>query len=168
MVSFIHAPSGITLFSRIFEGFCERINEAAQSELIGCFISAIKSFSQEFNQNEIKHIEMSNLTFLISEQDHVMIFFLLDVTNNTMEYRKSLKICLNAFLRMYHGEIKNNYNDISKFENFNSILQEILKISPDKIEPSCLNCPMGQKENCLFKRVKQKIREFNKSNKSKK
>jgi hypothetical protein len=35
MVSIIHSDSGITLFSRVFEDFCENIDNGLNSELIG-------------------------------------------------------------------------------------------------------------------------------------
>ena len=167
MVSLIHIPSGITLFSRIFDKFCEGINQEFEFTLIGSFITAIKMFSQKFGQNEIKQIEMSSLRFLIYEQKRVMIFFLLNISDDILEYKRSLRICMNAFLQMFHKDIYKNYNNTAIFQDFNPILQEILKISLDKIEPSCLNCPMGQRNNCLFKRVKNKIIEFNENQKKK-
>jgi len=91
MISIIHEPSDITLFSKVFDNFCKLIDEKTQSDLVGSFLSAIKKFSQNFGQNEIKQIEMSDLRFLIYEQDTIMIFFLLDVSDNSTEYKKFLK-----------------------------------------------------------------------------
>jgi len=91
MISIIHEPSGITLFSRVFDNFCKSINDKTQSDLVGSFISAIKKFSQNFGQYEIKQIEMSDIRFIIYEQDTIMIFFLLDVSDNSTEYKKFLK-----------------------------------------------------------------------------
>lgn len=86
MISIIHEPSEITLFSKVFDNFCKSINNKTQSDLVGSFISAIKKFSQNFGQEEIKQIEMSDLRFLIYEQDVIMIFFLLDASDNSAEY----------------------------------------------------------------------------------
>ena len=160
MVSIIHSPSGITLFSRIFEKFCEKISEEMGAALIGSFISAIKTLSQEFGQDEIKQIEMSTLKFLIYEKNQIMIFFLLDNTDGIEDYKKILIVCLNAFFKMFSKDIYEKYNNTFIFQEFNPILHEIFKIPPEKIEPSCLNCLMGQKKNCLFKQVQQKILEF--------
>jgi len=145
MISIIHEPSVITLFSKVFDNFCKTIDEKTQSDLVGSFLSAIKKFYQNFGQDEIKQIEMSDLRFLIYEQDIIMIFFLLDVSDNSIEYKKILKICCNTFFRIYHNQITNNFNEISIFQDFNLTLKEILKIPPEKIEPTCLNCPMGLK-----------------------
>ena len=163
MVSLIHISSGITLFSRIFDKFCENINSESETQLIGCFISAIKKFSQELGQKGIKQIEMSNLKVLIHEHDPIIIFILIDNSDDSEDYSKTLIMCCNAFFQVYRKEINENYNKTSIFQKFNPILQEILKIPPDKIEPSCINCPMGQKKDCLFNRVKQQILEFNKN-----
>jgi len=160
MVSIIHNPSSITLFSKVFDKFCEDINERLSSDLIGGFISAIKMFSQEFGQNEIKQIEMSTLKFLMYEKEGIMIFFILDNDDNIIHFKKSLIICLNAFLDMFPKEVLVNVYEISNFVKFNPVLHEILAIAPEKIEESCLNCSMGMKEHCLFTQVKQKISEY--------
>lgn len=160
MVSIVHSDSGITLYSRIFEKFCEDIDNGLNSELIGAFFTAIKGFSKQFGQNEIKQIEMSTLKFLIHEKDKVMIFFLLDDNDQIEEYKKTLIICLNTFLDLY--SIREFYYETHIFQKFNPILQEILKIPPEEIEPSCLNCPMGQKKDCLFNQVQKRIKEFKK------
>lgn len=162
MVSIIQSESGITLYSRIFDNFCEDIDNKLNSELIGAFFTAIKGFSKQFGQNEIKQIEMSTLKFIIHERDNVMIFFLLDDNDNIEEYKKTLMVSLNTFLGMFSKEVSEFYYETHKFQKFNSILQEILKIPPEKINPSCLNCPMGQKKNCLFNQVQKKIKEFKK------
>lgn len=162
MVSIIQSESGITLYSRIFNNFCEEIDNKLNSELIGAFFTAIKGFSKQFGQNEIKQIEMSTLKFLIHERDKVMIFFLLDDNDNIEEYKKTLMVCLNTFHELFSKEIREYYYETHKFQKFNSILQEILKIPPEKIQPSCLNCPMGQKKNCLFNQVQKKIIELKK------
>ncbi|MHA1491615.1 MAG: hypothetical protein ACTSRI_18420, partial [Promethearchaeota archaeon] len=139
MVSIIHGLSGITLFSRVFESFCEDISEELSSELIGSFLTAIKLFSREFGQDKIKQIEMSTIKFLIYEKERVMIFFLLDSSDIILEYEMSLKFCLNIFLEMFSKQIYSNYQNVDIFQNYNPVLHEILKVPPDKIEPSCLN-----------------------------
>lgn len=161
MISIIHSPSGITLFSRIFENFCEKINNDLETDLIGSFISAIRKFSKNFGQDEIKQIEMSTLKFIIYEKEKILIFFLLDNSDKRLDYEKSLKICLNIFLEMFYKDNYTPYNSTSSFKKFNPILQEILKISPEKIEPSCLSCPRLQKNNCLFKHVQEEILKSN-------
>jgi hypothetical protein len=161
MVSIIHADSGITLFSRVFDKFCELVEDKQRSDLIGSFIGAIKKFSQEFSQDEIRLIEMSNLKFLCSERDNILIFFILEGNDNVQEYEKSLKMSLRIFLMLFSQQINDNYNNISIFQRFNIILQDILKIPPEKIEPSCLNCPMGQKNNCIFNQIKEKVLDMN-------
>lgn len=166
MISIIHEPSGITLFSKIFDKFCELINDKTQSDLVGSFLSAIKKFSQSFGQDEIKQIEMSDIRFLIYEQDRIMIFLLIDVTDNIEEYKKILRICCNSFFQIYHFQIRKNFNDISVFQQFNPVLKEILKIPPEKIEPTCLNCPMGLRKDCLFKQVQEKMYKFKKNKKN--
>jgi hypothetical protein len=162
MVSIVHSDSGITLFSRVFEDFCDNIDNGLNSELIGAFFTAIKGFSKQFGQNEIKQIEMSTLKFIIHERDKVMIFFLLDDNDNIEEYKKTLMVSLNTFLEIFSKEVSEYYYETHIFQKFNSILQEILKIPPEKIQPSCLNCPMGQKKDCLFNQVQKKIKEFKK------
>ncbi len=158
MVSIIHSDSGITLFSRVFEDFCENIDNGLNSDLIGAFFTALRGFSQQFGQREIKQIEMSTVKFLIHERDKVMIFFLLDNNDQIAEYKKTLIICLNTFLDLFSKEIHEYYYETHKFQKFNQILQEILKIPPEEIEPSCLNCLMGQKKNCLFNQVQKKLK----------
>ncbi len=91
-----------------------------------------------------------------------MIFFLLDDNDQNEEYKKTLIICLNTFLDLFSKEISEYYYDTHIFQKFNPILQEILKIPPEEIEPSCLNCPMGQKKDCLFNQVQKKIKELKK------
>ncbi|MHC1591897.1 MAG: hypothetical protein ACXQS8_07415 [Candidatus Helarchaeales archaeon] len=163
MVSIIHALSGITLFSRVFESFCEKANGEIEADLIGCFVSAIRLFSQEFGQNEIKKIEMSRLKLLIHEREGIIIFFLIDSSDIAAEYEKILKTCLNVFIQMFKTYLHGNFHiERQIFQNFNPVLQELLEIPPERIEPSCLNCPMGRKRNCIFNRVQQKILEFKK------
>ena len=161
MVSIIHSSSGITLFTRIFEKFCEGIDN--DSELVGCFISALKKFATEFGQDTIKQIEMNDLKFLIYEKDSVLAFFLLDQNDNSDEYKKLITMCMKSFLQMYGNEISSHINLVTFFDGFNQILQEILKISPSEIEPSCMSCEMGKKYNCLFKQVQKRIMDFKKS-----
>ncbi|MHA1659823.1 MAG: hypothetical protein ACTSUT_11980, partial [Promethearchaeota archaeon] len=74
------------------------------------------------------------------------------------EYEMSLKFCLNIFLEMFSKQIYSNYQNVDIFQNYNPVLHEILKVPPDKIEPSCLNCKRGLKRNCLFNKVQEKIR----------
>ncbi len=164
MVSIIHSVSGITLYSQVFDSFCKKFDENFDYEIIGSFISAIKVFSHEFGQDEIKQIEMSTLKFLMYEKKDLIIFFLLDANDQNDSYKKSLIITLNTFLKLFSEEISKNYNQINLFYKFTPILREILRIPPEKIEVSCLNCPFGQKENCLFWQVREKIAKMRKRN----
>lgn len=162
MLSIIDSLSGITLFSKVFNEFCKNIDNNISYDLIGGFITAIKQFSKQFGQLEIRQIEMDTLKLLIYEKFDVMIFFLLDHDDKIKEYKKSLVICMNVFLKMFKADLKDNVNNTTYFQDFNSIIYEILKIPPEKIEPSCLNCAMGQKTDCLFNQVKNKIAEYKK------
>lgn len=86
--------------------------------------------------------------------------------DNIEEYKKILKICYNSFFQIYHFQIKKKFNNISVFQQFNPVLKKILKIPPEKIEPTCLNCPIGLKKDCLFKQVQEKMYKFKKYKKN--
>jgi hypothetical protein len=160
MISVLHNTSGITLFSKVFNNFCETIDPKSNSELIGCFINALSKFSRELGQSEIKQIEMTSLKFLISVNNDVMILFVLDREDNREDYTKSLQMCLKIFLKMFSEDIEaNRVHNLTNFRQFNPILYEILKINPSHIEESCLTCPMWQKKNCLFEQVREILRE---------
>jgi hypothetical protein len=166
MISLIHIPSGITLFSRVFDKFCERIGKGLSYDLIGCFIKAFKVFSQELEQEDIKLLEMSSLKFICCSEQTVLIFFVLDESDNTTAYGKTLKIALNTFLMLFKKEIQFHPNNTALFQTYNSVLNELLKIPHDQIEPSCLNCTMGIKKNCIFSQVKEKILKINENKKN--
>lgn len=160
MISIVHAASGLTLYTKVFDEFCNDLDNDGTTELIGSFLSALKIFSQQFGQDEIRQVEMNTIKFLIYEQNGMLIFFVLDNDDDVEMYKKSLRMSLKAFHEVFSKAIKENYNEIAQFTEFNPILQEILKVPPEKIEFSCLECPMGQKNNCLFKKVKEQILEF--------
>lgn len=166
MVSLIHYPSGVTLFSKIFNKFCENFDDdILKLELIGNFITALKMFSKEFGQDKIKQIEMSTLKFLIYEKSDIMNVFLLDIDDNIENYKKNLIVCLNVFLKMFSRDLQRDFNDLNKFKPFNPILHEILKTPPEKIENSFLDCPIGLKSNCIFTQVQNMLLDYTKSNK---
>jgi hypothetical protein len=160
MVSIVHVQSGLTLYTKIFDEFCNDIDNEGNSELIGSFLTALKAFSQQFGQDKIRQIDMNTIKFLIYEKDGLLIFFVLDEDDKIKSYKKSLRMSLKAFQEVFSRAISHNYNEITQFSEFNPILQEILKVPPEKIEYSCLECPMGKKNNCLFKKVKDQILEF--------
>ncbi|MHA1491619.1 MAG: hypothetical protein ACTSRI_18440 [Promethearchaeota archaeon] len=130
MVSIIHNPSGLTLYSKEFKKIEENKNDHLESDLIGSFITALKLFSHEFGQDEIKHIEMSTLRFLIYEKNKIMIFFLLDNTDDILKYKVKLKLCLNAFFKMFSKQIYSNYHEVNIFQKYNPVLHEILEVPP--------------------------------------
>ncbi|MFW9990361.1 MAG: hypothetical protein ACFFC3_17095 [Candidatus Odinarchaeota archaeon] len=100
---------------------------------------------------------------MIYEKNDIMNVFLLDIDDNIEDFRKDFIVCLNVFLKMFSSEIQKEIKDLKKFQTFNPMLHEILKISPEKIESSCLNCPIGLKSNCIFTQVQNLLLEYKKS-----
>ena len=156
MVTIIHLESGITLFSRIFENFCQ-VNDD-EIDTIGCFMNAMELLSKNLGQEGIRQIEMSDLNILIYEKHPIFIAFIIDLKDNLEEYKKKLSICLATFLKEYSDVLNtNNYYDISIFNNFNITLQEILDMSINEINLACPNCEFGSKCDCLYERMKHKF-----------
>lgn len=129
MVSIINRPSGITLFTKVFEGFYEKTDTTLCSELIGSFISAIRQFSTELGQNKIKLIEMNDLKFMMHEKDNTLIFFLVDNRDSISKYKKSLVSCLKAFLLLYPENSIKEVKNIKRFQNFHKVINNLLEPS---------------------------------------
>ena len=156
MVTIIHLESGITLFSRIFENFCQVIDD--EIDTLGCFMNAMELLSKNLGQEGIRQIEMSDLNILIYEKDPILMAFIIDRNDNLEESKKKLSICLATFIKEYSDVLNNNnYHDISIFNNFNITLQEILDLSIDEIDLACPNCEFGSKCDCLYQQMNHKF-----------
>ena len=121
MVSIVHSVSGITLFTKVFNDFCEEVDGEISMELIGSFLTAIKLFSKQFGQDEIKQIEMSTLKFLITEKEGIMVFFLTEHDDKTEEYKRLLTMCCKTFKETYFKNANGCINDIDRLKGFNEI-----------------------------------------------
>lgn len=155
LVSVLHLESGITLFSRVFENFCKTVGD--DTDLIGCFVSAMDSFSKQLGQEGVKQIEMSNLKILMFEKRPILIFFALELIDDLQEYQKKISICANTFLKKYKTELKKNFHHIELFKSFNPIIQEILEFPLEKLNEVCPDCEFEIKRDCLYVHLRDSI-----------
>ena len=155
MVSILHLESGITLFARVLENFCKIVGD--DTDLLGCFVSAMESFSKQLGQKGVKQVEMSNLKLLMFEKEPILVVFALDLTDDVKEYQKKISICTNTFLKKYKTELKKNINQIELFKSFNAILQEILEFPLEKLNVVCPDCEFDLKKDCLYVHLRDRI-----------
>ncbi|MFX1398772.1 MAG: hypothetical protein ACFFAS_17210 [Promethearchaeota archaeon] len=156
MASVIHLKSGITLFSNVYEHFCEQIEEG--QELIGCFVQAIELFSKNIGQEGVREIEMSTVRVLIFEKNPILVAFIIDKDDNASLYRKKLDISLHTFLKNYGSHLSKKYNNASLFEGFEEDLKEILDLPNETILKACPECNNHGNSECLYVLLQGKLK----------
>ncbi len=162
MVSVIHLGSGITLFSTVYDHFCDQIEEG--KELVGCFVQAIDLFSKNIGQEGVRTIEMSNLRILIFEKNPIIISFIIDIDDDISLYKKKLDISLHTFLKNFQVHLQDNYNTTSLFERFQKDLNDILEISDEDILSSCPECDKSEHCECVYSIMTRSLKPLKNSN----
>ncbi|MBN1803320.1 MAG: hypothetical protein JW891_17545 [Candidatus Lokiarchaeota archaeon] len=159
MVSVIHLASGITLFSAVYEQFCEQIEEG--KELVGCFVQAIDLFSKNIGQDGVRTIEMSNLKVLIFEKNPILVSFIIEIDDDASLYKKKLDIALHTFLKNYQVQLINAYNTTSLFEGFYEDLNVILEVSDEDILRACPECEHSEHCECIYSMMSRDLKPLN-------
>ncbi|MEJ2252510.1 MAG: hypothetical protein P8Y97_22975 [Candidatus Lokiarchaeota archaeon] len=95
MISITHMKSGLTLFSKVFEKFCLELEDDV--ELIGCFISAMDTFTIKLKQKGLKFIEMTNLDVILYDKSPIKVIICIDKEANTEDYKRIVSIVANSF-----------------------------------------------------------------------
>ena len=155
MATIIHAENGLTLFSKSFERFCFEIED--QEDLVGCFISAMESFSKQFGQEGLRSIEMTDLEVLIYKKLPISVIFVADKDENLEEYKHKIAISANTFVKKYEKEIQASANNTAFFEGFNADLQEILELPMEEITLACPHCDFEEKCDCIYVQLQKKL-----------
>ena len=148
MISITHMKSGLTLFSKVFEKFCLELDDDV--ELVGCFISAMDTFTTKLKQKGLKFIEMTNLDVILYDKSPIKVIICIDKEANIEDYKRIVPIIANSFVNTYKTELKESINDTSLFQEFNEELQEILDLPMEEITVACPNCDFEKKCDCVY------------------
>jgi len=105
-------------------------------DLMAGFLTAIKEFSREIHtgtdqkeKDTVREIEMEtfNVVYEFRSSDGIMSVVAHDKKDDPRIVRGALGIILNGFLKKYKAEIKNWVGDITKFEQFGEVMDDVLK-----------------------------------------
>jgi len=98
------------------------------SDIFSGFLSAIQNITQELNIGSVILISTQGEkghNCIIINKDPIRVILLVDETDPISVWRETGEIIIEKFLEMYTNT--KNYNQVTQFENFKSILQNICK-----------------------------------------
>ena len=159
MVTIIQGDTGLTLFSKTFEHFCLELEDDV--DLVGCFITAMDSFTMKLKQKGLKFIEMSDLDVILYKKPPLTVIFCVDKNENIEDYKRKISITANSFIKTYKIKLQQSTTDTIIFQDFNKQLQEILELPPEEITMACPNCDFDKNCECIYYHTKQKLEEKN-------
>ncbi len=119
-------PSGITLFNMSKE-------ENIDAVLFGGFFSAIQNFISNLGEKELKSLVLGNSQLMVYQGDRDFLFISRsDLKSKEKKIIKYLKLIESKFFELYGEKIKNWDGEVSIFNNFGEIIEEIFEDAPEK------------------------------------
>jgi len=119
---YVILQSGVIIFSKTRDSVSEKL----QSDLLGGFISALFSFSEQVINGEsgakLKEINFGNQSFYTITKNNTIFTFL--VTKMSPLLQRYMYIIVDKFLDKYEHNLKHFDGDLTRFHEFNDIVDQ--------------------------------------------
>jgi len=119
-------PSGITLYNLSKE-------QNIDAGLFGGFFTAIQNFISSLGEKELKSLVLGSSKLMIYHGNQDFLFISRsDMKSKEKKIVQYLKLIEKKFFDLYGQKIKNWDGEVSIFDNFGDIIEEIFEDKPEK------------------------------------